>query len=462
MRMAAVKRGLSRQPRKRIVIYGPKGSGKTTWATEGPGKLLLPAEVDEEILAKRPELAHFPVPQTMRDCFEALDVLQHEPALRDATCLVVDSLSAVEQLAWLASVANDQGDTKAKGIEDVGGGYGKGYTAAFELIRDWLRRLDQVAEARHLDVILIAHGVSETIHDPSVADYDTWAPRLYPGQKGGKASIKDLIMEWCSELYFVLLERVRVQRQDSKRSRAKRANVVGRALCCQPGTGWEAKSRAGLPAKIPLDWWEWQRHWDAAHKLEVDPRLLAEAVEAVEALPESLRYTGKGEPLVERAQRTGNPGLQALIAWAGEKLDEIEEEEDAPAVGAEDDSSATDGEPRGPVPTDPPAAQPEAPTDDFGPGEQAEAERELLHLARNLDPDGQASVEGMLRRMDSWEKADRLADWIRKRLKANAKRMAELAGAFDGPNGDGMSADAGAFGSNGTGPRGRAGRGMEL
>lgn len=457
MRMASFKRGLARKPRKRIVIYGPKGSGKTTWATEGEGKILLPAEVDEEILAKRPELLHFPAPETMRDCFEALEVLLHEPQLKDVQCLVVDSLSAVEQLAWLAAVRNSNktSDHKASGIEDVGGGYGKGYTAAYELIRDWLRRLDQVAAAKGLDVILIAHGVSERVSDPSVDDYDTWAPRLYPGQKGGKASIKDLIMEWCSELYFVLLERQRVHKKGSKWSRAKRANVVGRALCCQPGTGWEAKSRAGLPTKLPLDWWEWQRAWDAAHRLEVDQRLLEAAVEAVECLPESLRYDSSGEPLVERARLKGNPGLQALITWAQEKSDEIETEDEGGMVQPEEPVAKEAGEQSGQVPAGQPSgdAHQEGQTADTEPQVLDCLANELMGLAEKLladDPDGIASVEGMLARMDSEEKAERLGEWIRKRAEKN---RATQAGEFDGPEGDG---------SNGAGPRSRAGRGMEL
>src|SRR5262249_54897374 len=146
-----------------ILIYGTEGVGKTQFGADGKDVVFLGSEEGTGHLAN---IKRFPQPHTWAEAFEAIDALIEGE--HDHKTLVVDTLDWLEPLCWAHVCAQ----AKVKSIEDVGGGYGKGYTAAVDQWRTFLRRLDVLRERRKMEIILIAHSAVKMAKMPDSEDYE--------------------------------------------------------------------------------------------------------------------------------------------------------------------------------------------------------------------------------------------------------------------------------------------------
>lgn len=227
----------------RILFHGQEGVGKTTFAAGCPGALFLTAEDGGgDLDYTRAVLDNW---ADLRRAVKDLAVEAH-----DFRAVVIDTIDTYERLLWQFLCA----EFDVKGIEEVGGGYGKGYTAAAEEMAGLARDLDVLRARRKMHVIVLAHSHVRPFNDPLGAPYDRYEVRMH------KTSA-DLWKGWADAILFACFD-VTVMKA-GKRGRAVEAGAVekGKALdgakrviYTSKEAAYDAKNRHNLPEEIPLGW----------------------------------------------------------------------------------------------------------------------------------------------------------------------------------------------------------------
>ncbi|MBF0093948.1 MAG: ATP-binding protein [Alphaproteobacteria bacterium] len=220
----------------RILLYGPNGVGKSTFAVSGPGAVVIPTENGLGML----KVDHFPVARTFEDVMEALASLYSEP--HDFKTVVVDSVDWLEPLVW-ARVCKDNG---WKTIEDPG--YGKGYVAALDLWRQYIEGLDALRDEKGMTVIQIAHTEIKRFDSPEHEPYDRYVIKLHT-----RASA--LLQEHSDAVLFANYRISTVKSDVGFNKKVTRALGSGeRVLYTAERPAFLAKNRYGLPDSLPLSW----------------------------------------------------------------------------------------------------------------------------------------------------------------------------------------------------------------
>ena len=167
----------------KVVLYGPEGIGKSTFASQFPD----PVFIDTEGGTKRLNVARLPAPSSWQMLLDEVA----EVARGGVPCgtLVIDTADWAERLCIEAVCAR----FKVKGIEDFG--YGKGYTYAKEEFAHLLDALEEVLTAgKH--VVVTAHAQISRFEQPdAVGSYDRWTMKT-------SKQVAPLLREWCDMLLF--------------------------------------------------------------------------------------------------------------------------------------------------------------------------------------------------------------------------------------------------------------------
>ncbi len=235
MKLTALVRGKQLQP-IRAVVFGPEGCGKSTFAANAPAPIFLGAEDGTAQL----DVVRFPTPSTWADVLEAVRVLASED--HQFKTLVVDSADWVEPLLWRHLISKDK--TGAETIEDVSGGYGKGYTAALDEWRVFLAAIERMRKAKSMHVLLIAHSHIKAFKNPEGPDYERHELKL-----NGKAA--GLLKEWSDCVMFANYETFAVA---DKSKRVRGVSTGARLLNTERSAAFDAKNRYGLQPQLPLSW----------------------------------------------------------------------------------------------------------------------------------------------------------------------------------------------------------------
>lgn len=265
MSLAKVSRGIVRKP-MRIVVYGPPGVGKSTFAAQAPSPIFLPTEDGTNFL----DVARFPKPETFDDVIDAIDALLRDD--HDYKTFVIDTIDWVEPLIWAAAAAS-QGK---KNIEDIG--YGKGFTIALDYWRFLFDKLSELETKKRMHIVILAHSIIKRVEAPDLPPYDQFKLKLH--DKGGE-QLKEYVDA-------VLFARHDVDVKESKRSKNKAFTSGERLLFTQFQATYDAKNRYGLRPSIPLDWVELAAGVEEAMFAAIEP-LRAEAFELVPLLPHEER-----------------------------------------------------------------------------------------------------------------------------------------------------------------------------
>lgn len=219
-----------------ILIYGTDGVGKTSFAAQAPKPVFLGPEKGNSLL----DVSRFPTPKSFGDVQNM--ILEMTTAKHEFKTLVIDSLDWIEPLIWEA-VCKENG---ANSIENVGGGYGKGYAFAIQkwmLMRD---ALDNLRETKGLNIILIAHSHIKTFQDPqNNTAYDRHQLKL-----NDKAAA--LWREFVDTVLFATFE-VHTKGDDKK---AKAYGDGSRVMFTERRPAFDAKNRLGLPFRLALSFAE--------------------------------------------------------------------------------------------------------------------------------------------------------------------------------------------------------------
>jgi hypothetical protein len=236
MSLAGVTKGKVTEPIW-MTLYGPEGCGKTTFAAGAPSPIIIPTEHGSSQI----DVARFPRPEKWEDIKDALRTLYLEK--HDYKTVIIDTLDAAEALCWAQVVDKAQ----AESIEAVGGGYGKGYTAALDEWRQLLAALEKLSRAKQMHVILVAHSWVKAFKNPIGEDYERFELKL-------NAKAAGLIKEWSQAVCFARFEDLASKNEKTKRVRG--VSTGARIMLTEHQAAWDAKNRYSLPAQLPLEWSE--------------------------------------------------------------------------------------------------------------------------------------------------------------------------------------------------------------
>jgi hypothetical protein len=229
---------LERPPR--VVLIGEEKVGKTTFASQFPGPVLLPILGEEG--ADHIEIPKFPAIPSLTTMLEALEALATEE--HGFKTLIIDSISALEPLIYAAICERD----KKQNIEEYG--YGKGYILAEIEWRNILDALDFIRNEKNMGIVMIGHSRVKTFSDPAGESYDRYELDVH---KGASADI----LRWADSILFARWKTL-AKRVD-KGFGAKEAKAVQsqRILCTQSSGAYPAGGRGlygHLPAELPLEY----------------------------------------------------------------------------------------------------------------------------------------------------------------------------------------------------------------
>jgi hypothetical protein len=234
---------ITRQRKRRPffgVLGGPSGVGKSTFASEADAPIFIPCERGlDQITASK-----FPTPNTLEEFAAYLDAIDQEA--HDFKTLVIDTVDALELLIFDAVIAEARkSDKRIKSIEEVGGGWQKGYFRAREYWQRLLSRLTALSE--RMNVLLLAHAHLRSVNDPMIGtNYDVWEIKVQ--QKSA-----ELIKQSVDLILFARLTTAIAK--ESQKARKGRGLVSGdREMYTQPTTGIEAKNRYDLESPMEFSW----------------------------------------------------------------------------------------------------------------------------------------------------------------------------------------------------------------
>ncbi|MGO5166407.1 MULTISPECIES: ATP-binding protein [unclassified Candidatus Paralachnospira] len=222
---------------KKIVIYGPEGIGKSTFASRFPD----PVFIDTEGSTNAMDVARFPKATSWQMLLEQVDYTRRTPGV--CKTLVIDTID------WAESMCIDHICSKHRksGIEDFG--YGNGYVYVKEELGRFLNKLSEVVEAG-INVVLTAHAQIRKFEQPDeLGAYDRWELKL--GKKT-QSQTSPLIKEWADMLLFANYKTFSVAVDDKGQKR--KAQGGERVMYTTHHACWDAKNRYGLPDEAPFDY----------------------------------------------------------------------------------------------------------------------------------------------------------------------------------------------------------------
>jgi hypothetical protein len=297
MTLEAVTRGKRVEPLK-VALYAPEGLGKSTFGSNAPSPIFLGTEDGTSHL----DVARFPTPTSWQDILDAVQTLTEDE--HDFRTLVVDTLDWMEPMVW-EHVCKSSG---VSGIEEVGGGFGKGYNAAVDVWRLFLAALERLRKAKGMHVLLLAHSWIRTFKNPQGEDYDRFEMKLHNKAAG-------LIKEWCDAVLFANHETYAAK---DKAKRVRGVSTGARLIHTEHTAAYDAKNRHSLPESLPLSWADFQeaveRHQPA------DPEVLTQEI------LRKAKQVGLEAKVLEGLKRADGDAvkLAQLNVWLNAKLAEKE------------------------------------------------------------------------------------------------------------------------------------------
>ena len=227
----------------RIVIYGPHGVGKNTFATCAPKPVLI--NIEDGQPSDMP-IDSFPVAKSFNDVMDAFGALYSEE--HDFETVVIDSLDWLEPLVWAETIRRNNESNPSKtwtSIEDAG--YGKGYIATLDVWRDYLDAINALRNDKGMVIIQTAHAEVKRFDSPETEPYDRYQIKLH---KMASA----LVQEHADMVLFANFK-ASVTKSDVGMKKVARGVGSGmRVIYTEERPAFLAKNRHQLPPELPLSW----------------------------------------------------------------------------------------------------------------------------------------------------------------------------------------------------------------
>jgi hypothetical protein len=225
-----IESGQASRPR-RVLLYGPRGIGLTTFAAALPSPVFV--TVDDSVAHL--DCPRFPIARRFGGVMAALQELYVQP--HDYRVVVIDPLDTLERLV-IDELCRERG---IEHVDDIL--FAKGYTLALTVWRQLLGRLDLLRNDIGLHCVLVARAQFERRGEAigggnAVALTERSVPML-------DRQASALLQGWCDEIFFA--------------SHADRSVPAGggakasRIIHTQPSATHVAKNRLGLPPQVPME-----------------------------------------------------------------------------------------------------------------------------------------------------------------------------------------------------------------
>lgn len=226
------------QKAKKVVLYGPEGIGKSSFAAQFPN----PIFIDTEGSTTEMEVQRLMKPTSWEMLRQQVQWVKQQGPTRFGS-LVIDTIDWAEMLCVDSVCATHN----KKGVEDFG--YGKGYIFVAEELGRFLNLLSDVVDAG-IHVVLTAHAQIIKFEQPDeMGAYDRYQLKL--GQKTGSRTAA-LVKEWADMVLFINYKTFSVATDDKGKKHKGQGGV--RTVYATHHPAWDAKNRHGLPDEFPLDY----------------------------------------------------------------------------------------------------------------------------------------------------------------------------------------------------------------
>lgn len=223
----------------RLVVYGPAGTGKSTFAAGAPAPLFF----DFEGRTNHLDVARVR-PQSWEETLQLMaEVANTGPG--EFQSLVFDTLDHMELLIHAYVCRKNGWET----IEDPG--FGKGYVSA---LSEWSRFLAacEVLNGRGFNTVLLAHSMVGTFKNPTGEDYNVIGLKL---KGGAKTSASDLVREKIDLVGFAHFEDFsKKENPKDKLAKAKAVTTGDRVLTFKHHPAFETKKGVPMVDEVPLKW----------------------------------------------------------------------------------------------------------------------------------------------------------------------------------------------------------------
>ena len=229
--LSKIKRGGESLP-PRILLSGPEGIGKSTFAANAPSPLFISQEQGLTGLDHVARIA----PESFSDVLQTVDELTKDAG--EFKTLVIDTTDWLERSIH-AFVCKRDGQQNIEGY-----GFGKGYKVAELELSTLLSKLDALRERQKVGIILLSHVQIKTFTQPGGEQWDRYEMKGHKGVTG-------ILREWPDACLFAVYEVFK-----SKNAGARNEKTIGggRILHTTWSPGWDAKNRLSLPDTIDLSW----------------------------------------------------------------------------------------------------------------------------------------------------------------------------------------------------------------
>ena len=229
--LSKIKRGGETLP-PRVLLSGPEGIGKSTFAANAPSPLFIS---QENGLTGLDHVAHLS-PETFSDVLALVDELTAAPS--EYKTIVLDTMDWLERSIHAFICARDG----KQNVEDYG--YGKGYKVAEAELVLLLNKLDALRAAQKVGIVLLSHVQIKTFTAPEGTAWDRYEMKGHKGFTG-------ILREWPDACLFAVYEVHKMKERGENRER-----VIGgdRIIHTSWSPGWDAKNRLGLPETLPLSY----------------------------------------------------------------------------------------------------------------------------------------------------------------------------------------------------------------
>lgn len=214
-----------------MVIYGPEGIGKSTFAACFPKPLFI----DTEGSTKNLNVSRTPRPGSFAMVMDQIRYVKENANI--CKTLTIDTADWAEQLVLADICARHQ----KKGIEDFG--YGKGYVYLAEDFGRMLNLLEDLIEL-DINVVITAHAAMRKFEQPDESGaYDRWELKL-------KKQTAPLLKEWADMLLFANYKTL-VFKDENDKAKARGGK---RVMYTTHHPCWDAKNRHGLDDELPFEY----------------------------------------------------------------------------------------------------------------------------------------------------------------------------------------------------------------
>lgn len=221
---------------QKVVIYGPEGIGKSTFASHFPEALFI----DTEGSTANMNVARTPKVSSWTMLKQQIDEIK-----RDKLCktLVIDTIDWAEQMCVEHILSIHQ----KSGIEDFG--YGNGYVYVKEEFGRFLNQLQDVIDSG-INVVLTAHAQMRKFEQPDeMGAYDRYELKL--GKKTSSQT-SPLVKEWADALLFCNYKTYSIAVDD--KGKKHKAQGGKRIMYTTHHPCWDAKNRWNLAEEVQFDY----------------------------------------------------------------------------------------------------------------------------------------------------------------------------------------------------------------